>query len=88
MSIEEAFPGLVCGCGAMNFRRVLVQREGRPPAPTVLAESQECHAAFVAPPVTVRDDAHARLVQDAREAAKAYRKPSRQPRPGDKDYRG
>ena len=84
MDAEEEFPGLVCGCGSEEFQRVFLERAGKPPHRTVLAECLHCHAAFVAPPAvpSVREQ-HARMIQGVREAAKVDRKPSREWRMGD-----
>ena len=84
MSQDEQFPGLVCGCGSEEFERVVIEREGLPPHRTVLAECLHCHAAFVAPPVKPSvQERNARVIQDVRDAAKGYRKPSRPWREGD-----
>ena len=89
MDAEEEFPGLVCGCGSDAFQRVVLERDGKPPHRTVLAECLHCHAAFVAPPPTPSvGERNARLIQGVREAAKVYRKPSRVWREGDPRGRG
>lgn len=77
-SQEERFPGLVCGCGSEDFERVVVERDGRPPHRTILAECLHCHAAFVVPPAkpSVREQ-HAKTIQGVRDAAKGGRTPTR-----------
>ncbi len=82
--IPEDFPGLLCGCGASIFRRVVVERQGRPPVATVLAECMECHAAYVSCPPADNPSAFER---DVKEAAKDYRKPGRGLKPGERRRR-
>lgn len=47
----DDFSRLACACGSTDFRRVVIERPGKPPHRTVLAECGRCHAAFVSPQV-------------------------------------
>jgi hypothetical protein len=78
----------------MMFERVVVERAGRPPLLSPFVACVECQAVYHAPPPRtidtetrrIRDSArHASLMAEVIEGAKRYRKPSRLPRPGDRE---
>ena len=84
--MEGADLELECPCGYENFERVMVRRPGRPDHVSDFVACVSCKAVYHSPIErgAIAEAGRQQLVDDARIAARDYRKPSRPKRPGDR----